>query len=107
MRNFRANLRRAGPVMSRAQMIVGDCLDKMQGIAAQSVDLVLVDLPYGTTQNAWDAVIPFEPMWREVWRVCRGAAVFTAMQPFSSALVISQLHHFRHEWVWEKNKATG
>lgn len=93
--------------MTRAEVIIGDCLVEMSWIATQSVDLVLVDLPYGSTQNAWDAVIPFEPMWNEVWRVCRGAAVFTAIQPFSSALVMSQLQHFRHEWVWEKNKVTG
>lgn len=93
--------------MSGAEVIFGDCLDEMKGIAAQSVDLILVDLPYGSTQNAWDAVIPFEPMWEQVWRVCSGPAVFTAMQPFSSALVMSQKQYFRHEWVWEKNKATG
>lgn len=88
-------------------IICGNCLTELPKLADQSVDLVLVDLPYGSTQNAWDAVIPFEPMWREVWRICRGPAVFTAMQPFSSALVMSQRQHYRHEWVWEKNKATG
>jgi len=93
--------------MSVAWIALGDCLHEMQHLAPQSVDLVLVDLPYGSTQNAWDAVIPFAPMWEQVWRVCRGPAVFTAMQPFSSALVTSQLQCFRHEWVWEKNKATG
>lgn len=79
----------------------------MRNLPAQSVDLVLVDPPYGQTQNIWDAVIPFVPMWSEIWRVCRGPAVFTAMQPFSSALVMSQVANFKHEWVWEKNKASG
>lgn len=87
--------------------IEGDCLAIMPTLEAQSVDLVLVDVPYGSTQNPWDTVIPFKPMWAEIWRVCKGAAVFTAMQPFSSALVMSQPKFFKHEWVWEKNKATG
>lgn len=85
----------------------GDCLQVMAGMADQSVDLVLCDPPYETTQNAWDTVIPFEPMWAHLWRICRGPVVLTAIQPFSSALVMSQPQFFRHEWVWEKNKATG
>lgn len=89
------------------RLFCGDCLDILPTLPAASVDLVLCDLPYGQTQNAWDSVIPFDKMWREVWRVCNGPAVFTAMQPFSSALVMSQAKYFRHEWVWEKNKATG
>lgn len=89
------------------RLLQGDCLDLLPSLAAASVQLVLCDLPYGQTQNAWDSIIPFEGMWKEVWRVCSGAAIFTAMQPFSSALVMSQPGSFRHEWVWEKNKATG
>lgn len=89
------------------EIIEGDCLTVLPTLESQSVDLVLVDVPYGSTQNAWDTVIPFQPMWAEIWRVCKGAAVFTAMQPFSSALVMSQPKFFKHEWVWEKNKATG
>lgn len=85
----------------------GDCLAVLPTLATQSVDLVLVDVPYGQTQNKWDSVIPFEPMWAEIWRVCTGAAVFTAIQPFASALIMSQVRYFKHEWVWEKNKATG
>ena len=88
-------------------LIEGDCLIELPRLPAQSVDLVLVDLPYGQTQNEWDTPIPFGPMWSEIWHVCKGAAVFTAMQPFSSALVMSQPKAFKHEWVWEKNKATG
>jgi site-specific DNA-methyltransferase (adenine-specific) len=85
----------------------GDCLEVMACMEAQSVDLVLCDPPYGTTQNVWDAVIPLAEMWQQLWRVCRGPVVMTSMQPFSSALVMSQPQFFRHEWVWEKNKATG
>lgn len=89
------------------ELIEGDAIACMQLLDAGSVGLVLVDLPYGQTQNEWDKQIPFEPMWAEIWRVCTGAAVFTAKQPFSSALVMSQVRYFKHEWVWEKNKATG
>lgn len=89
-------------------LIEGDCLTVMPTLDAGSVDMVLTDLPYGTTRNAWDVVIPFEPMWAEIWRLCpKGAVVLFAQQPFSSALTMSQPHKFRHEWVWEKNKATG
>ena len=82
----------------------GDCLEKLNDVPSGSVDLVLTDPPYGTTACKWDAVIPFEPMWKQVWRVLKpnGAAVFTASQPFTSALVMSQVKAFKHEWVWDK-----
>jgi site-specific DNA-methyltransferase (adenine-specific) len=69
-----------------------------------SVDMILTDLPYGTTQNAWDAVIPFAPMWEQFWRVLKpsGAVVLTATQPFSSALGASCLQHLRYSWSWLK-----
>jgi site-specific DNA-methyltransferase (adenine-specific) len=91
------------------QLIHGDCLEHMAAIPAASVDLVVADPPYGQTQNAWDSVIPLDDLWAAVWRVCKphGAVVMTAIQPFSSRLVMSQVKAFRHEWVWEKNKATG
>jgi site-specific DNA-methyltransferase (adenine-specific) len=90
-------------------LLQGDCLDLLPTITDASVALVLTDPPYGTTACKWDSVIPFEPMWKQVWRVLKpsGAAVFTASQPFTSALVMSQPKHFRYQWVWEKNKATG
>jgi len=71
------------------------------------VDMVLCDLPYGTTQNKWDSVIPFEPLWEQYWRVCRGAVVLTAQAPFDKVLAMSQLDCFRHEWIWEKTAGTG
>lgn len=87
----------------------GDCLEKMAFIPEGSVDLILCDLPYGTTQNKWDSVIPFEPLWSHYWRVLKpnGAAVLTAAQPFTSALVMSQPDKFKYQWVWEKSAATG
>lgn len=88
-------------------IICGDAIEMMRTLPDQSVNLVACDPPYKVTANSWDQMIPFEPMWEQLWRVCRGAVVLTAMQPFSSALVMSQLEFFRHEWIWRKNKATG
>lgn len=87
----------------------GDCLERMAEVEAGSVDLVLTDPPYGTTACAWDAVIPFEPMWAAVCRVLKpnGAAIFTASQPFTSALGASRLDWLRYSWSWRKSAATG
>lgn len=90
-------------------LMLGDCLDRMKEIPDGAVDLVLTDPPYGTTACKWDAVIPFEPMWEQVWRVLKpkGAAVFTASQPFTSTLVMSQIDGFKYSWSWVKNLKTG
>lgn len=85
----------------------GDCLELMKDIPDASVDLILCDLPYGTTQNKWDSVIPFAELWSEYRRIARGAIVLTASQPFTSALVMSRPDWFRYSWVWEKSTATG
>lgn len=87
----------------------GDCLEMMANIPDGSVDMILCDLPYGTTQNKWDAVIPFEPLWRHYWRVAKpnAAIVLTAQSPFDKMLGASQIQHLKYEWVWEKAKATG
>lgn len=89
--------------------LLGDCLERMSEIPDGSVDMVLCDLPYGTTACKWDAVIPFEPLWAHYWRVCKPNAVvvLTASQPFTSALVMSQADAFRYEWIWEKSKASN
>lgn len=91
------------------RLMMGDCLERMKEIEDGSVDLVLTDPPYGTTACKWDAVIPFEQMWAQVWRVLKtnGAAVFTASQPFTSALVMSQADNFKYEWAWIKNIPTN
>ncbi|MGE7153112.1 DNA-methyltransferase [Methylorubrum rhodesianum] len=87
----------------------GDCLDVMPCLEAGSIDMVLCDLPYGTTRNKWDAVIPFEPMWREFERVGIPSSVvaLTASQPFGSSLVMSNPKRFRHEWIWIKNRGSN
>ena len=88
-------------------LMEGDCLRLMRELPDASVDMILCDLPYGTTQNKWDSVIPFEPLWKEYWRICTGAVVLTAAQPFTSALVMSQVSRFKYDWVWKKPKGTG
>lgn len=86
-----------------------DCLDAMWLIPDGSVDLILCDLPYGTTQNKWDGVIPFEPLWAHYWRVLKpnGAVVLTAQAPFDKVLGCSQIEHLKYEWVWRKESGTG
>ena len=90
-------------------LLQGDCLELLPCITDASVALVLTDPPYGTTACKWDSVIPFEPMWKQVWRVLKpnGAAVFTASQPFTSALVMSQIERFKYCWGWLKTNCTG
>ncbi len=90
-----------------ARLILGDCLQVMPTLESGSIDMVLTDLPYGTTQSPWDSIIPFEPMWREFERLCKGPILLFASQPFAAALVMSNPRAFRHEWIWEKNKASG
>lgn len=84
----------------------GDCLELMGEIPDGSVDMVLCDLPYGTTACKWDSVIPFEPLWAHYKRVIKknGAIVLTASQPFTSALVMSNSKEYKHRWVWDKVK---
>lgn len=88
-------------------LLFGDCLDLLPRLPAASVDLVLCDLPYGTTACAWDAVIPFDALWAQYRRVCKGAIVLTAAQPFTTALIASNLRDFKYCWYWNKNKVTG
>lgn len=82
----------------------GDCLELMKDIPDGSIDMILCDLPYGTTACKWDSIIPFEPLWEHYWRIIKGngAVVLTASQPFTTALIGSQLEHFKYCWVWDK-----
>jgi site-specific DNA-methyltransferase (adenine-specific) len=86
-----------------------DCLVGMQQVPDKSIDMILCDLPYGTTACKWDVIIPFEPLWKQYERVIKdnGAIVLTASQPFTSALVMSNPKLFRYDLVWNKKKATG
>lgn len=87
----------------------GDCLEIIPTLEAGSVDMVLADLPYGTTSNKWDSVIPLDVLWQEYRRVIRkgGIVALTASQPFTAALVMSNPSMFRHEWIWIKNRGSN
>ncbi len=91
------------------QVIQGDCLEVMREIPDKSIDMILCDLPYGTTACKWDTVIPFEPLWEQYRRLIKdnGAIVLTASQPFTSQLVMSNPKMFKYEWIWEKSRPTG
>ena len=87
----------------------GDCLELMRDIPDGSIDMILCDLPYGTTKNKWDIVIPFEPLWEQYNRVIKdnGAIVLFSQMPFTVDLVASNYKDFRYEWIWEKLLASG
>lgn len=93
--------------IGNAELIHGDCLELMQSIPDGSVDMILCDLPYGTTRNKWDSVIDLPSLWAEYKRICRGAIVLTAQSPFDKVLGASNIGMLRYEWIWEKPKATG
>jgi site-specific DNA-methyltransferase (adenine-specific) len=95
--------------ITEAKLIQGDCLEKMKDIPDGSIDMILCDLPYGTTACKWDTIIPFEPLWEQYKRIIKdnGAIVLTASQPFTSALVMSNISAFKHEWIWIKNRGSN
>ena len=109
--------------MLNVDLFHGDCLVEMRSIEEHSIDLILCDLPYGTTdrkgseskKNAgsrllkWDTVIPLDELWLEYKRILkpRGAVVLTADQPFTSKLILSNVEWFKYEWIWKKKKTTG
>jgi len=82
----------------------GDCLEVMKDIPDKSVDMILCDLPYGTTACRWDVVIPFEPLWEQYKRIIKdnGAIVLFGSEPFSSALRMSNIKNYKYDWIWEK-----
>lgn len=85
-----------------------DCLKGMMYIPDKSIDMILCDLPYGTTHCSWDEIIPFDELWQHYKRVIKdnGAIVLTASQPFTTKLIASNLKWFRYEWIWKKGKHT-
>jgi site-specific DNA-methyltransferase (adenine-specific) len=91
------------------QLFNEECLQAMKHIPDGSVDMVMCDLPYGTTQNKWDSVIDLPSLWAAYRRVCKknAAIVLTASQPFTSVLTVSNLPMFRHEWLWIKNRGSN
>lgn len=95
--------------MKKFELWQGDCLELMKNIPDGSVDLVLTDPPYGTTACKWDSVIPFEPMWEQLNRIIKpnGAICLFGSEPFSSALRMSNIKHFKYDWIWEKTRTVG
>jgi site-specific DNA-methyltransferase (adenine-specific) len=91
------------------RVIQGDCLEVMRDIPDGSVDMILCDLPYGTTACKWDAIIPFESLWEQYERIIKdnGAIVLTASQPFTTKLIESNFKLFKYCWYWVKSKPNG
>jgi site-specific DNA-methyltransferase (adenine-specific) len=83
-----------------------DCIEGMKMLDDKSIDMVLVDPPYGTTACRWDNVIPFEPMWEQINRIIKddSAVVIFGNQPFTSELIHSNIHNFKYSWIWNKNR---
>lgn len=90
-------------------VIEGDCIEVMQHLPDNCIDMVLCDLPYGTTQNKWDSIVPLDELWAEYKRVVKdnGAIVLTSQGLFTAVLIMSQPKMFKYKWVWEKSKATN
>lgn len=95
--------------MKPIELWQGDCLELMKNIPGGSVDFVLTDPPYGTTACKWDSVIPFEPMWEQLNRIIKpnGAICLFGSEPFSSALRMSNIKHFKYDWIWDKKIPSG
>lgn len=91
------------------KIIHGDCLEVMPQIPSGSIDMILCDLPYGTTACKWDTIIPFEPLWEQYERIIKdnGAIVLFGNEPFTSKLVCSNLKGFKYRWVWDKQIPSG
>jgi len=96
-------------INERCSLLRGDCLDRLSGVPDSSVDLILTDLPYGTTQNRWDSLIPLVPLWEQYWRIAtpNAAVVLFAAQPFGSLLISSQLQQWKQTLIWKKNVASN
>lgn len=95
--------------MNNIDLYQGDCLEVMKEIKDKSIDMILCDLPYGTTKCKWDVVIPFEPLWKQYNRIIKdnGAIVLFGQEPFSSVLRCSNLKMYRYDWKWKKQKPSN
>ena len=88
---------------------LGDCLDILPTLPDDSIDMVMVDLPYGTTACKWDSIIHLDFLWEQYNRICKknAAMLFTSAQPFTTTLASSNINNFRYEWIWEKPQGTN
>lgn len=90
----------------KKEILLGDCLELMKDIPNGSIDMILADLPYGTTNCKWDSVIPFDKLWEQYERIIKpnGAIVLFGSEPFSSYLRLSNIKQYRYDWIWKKNR---
>ena len=95
--------------VSGSTFVNADCFDVFPFIEDKSIDAIICDLPYGTTQNKWDSVLPLDKLWNEYKRILKsnGAIILTGSEPFTSVLITSNLKDFKYNWIWKKSKATG
>lgn len=93
--------------MSEVKLYLGDCLEVMNQIPDNSIDMVLCDLPYGTTACKWDRIIPFEPLWEQYNRICKNHSpiILFGREPFTSIMVASNIKNYKHKWVWNKKQS--
>jgi DNA modification methylase len=91
------------------KIINNDCFNILPLIPDKSIDMIFADLPYGTTQAKWDSILPMDRLWHEYNRIIKpnGVIIFTATQPFSSVIIMSNLDGYKYSWIWEKSKATN
>jgi len=96
-------------VIGNQTLIHGNCLEVLKNIPDKSIDMILCDLPYGTTNCSWDIIIPFEPLWGQYNRIIKdnGAIVLFGSEPFSSALRMSNIKNYKYDWYWRKEKGKG
>jgi len=96
-------------VLEINQIHQGGCIKLMKEIGDNSVDLILCDLPYGTTACSWDSIIPFKELWEAYYRIIRpnGFIILTASQPFTTKLINSNIDNFSHQWIWEKEQGAN
>jgi DNA modification methylase len=94
------------PRIEKTTLHHGDCLEIMKTIPDKSVDLVLCDLPYGTTDCKWDTIIPFDQLWKEYRRILKngGVVLLFNTEPFGSSLRMSNINWYKYDWVWHKSK---
>ena len=93
--------------MSKIELYLGDCLEIMQRFPDKSVDMILCDLPYGTTACKWDVIIPFDRLWEQYNRICKDHSpiVLFGREPFTSTMVTSNIKNYKHKWVWDKKQS--
>lgn len=96
-------------IFEKNKTYLGDCLELMPQMENEMFDMILCDLPYGTTACKWDTIIPFEPLWKEYERLIKpnGVIVLTASQPFASLLICSKINLFKYDIIWNKKRPTG